>query len=49
MKLGNTLIEKGQKWQGELKVTDHYSMPIYGICGEEEGKNFSNYCGSPWM
>ena len=38
MKLGNTLIEKGQKWQGELKVTDHYSIPIYGICGEEEGK-----------
>lgn len=38
MKLGHTLIEKGQKWQGELKVTDHYSMPIYRICEEEEGK-----------
>lgn len=38
MKLSNTLIEKGQKWQGELKVTDNYSMPMYGICGEEEGK-----------
>lgn len=38
MKSGNTLIEKGQKWQGELKVTEYYSMPMYRICGEEEGK-----------
>lgn len=38
MRLQDTLIEKGQKWQGALKVTEDYSMPMYGICGKEEGK-----------
>lgn len=38
MKLNDILIEKGQRWQGDLKVTDEYSMPMYGIRGEEEGK-----------
>lgn len=38
MKIGDTLIDKGQKWQGSLKVTEEYSMPVNVICGVEEGK-----------
>ena len=38
MQLIDTFIEKGQKGKVTLKVTEAYSMPVYGICGAEEGK-----------
>lgn len=38
MNLAGNLIEKGQKWAGSLKVTEDYSIPMYSLCGKEEGK-----------
>lgn len=38
MNLAGSFIEKGQKWKGELKITEDYSIPMYSICGVSEGK-----------
>lgn len=38
MEFSKKLLERGQKWQSHLKITEDYSIPVYGLCGEESGK-----------